>query len=380
MNSLQKNINKENNIHIIKDDISEDEEEKEIRVPEKFEKKTIQSIKFSEKEKEEMVKNYKIALLKEIGVILILIYNKNIIKTLQIENEKNKIENEELEKRLNKSKEQISYCSEILGTYYNKFIIESVIKNMMKHLKTYKSKILEINKVKDLITMTTYIKKKTRIPSLNKKINKNKGKLNRSNSTLNHSSNNLKIALTTLFAQLRDIKRSLNNSVNDINDMFKIPLKEFPEFKIKEIQEELFYEVFQNDPLIKDCIEKFRFQSDYHISIREIECGIESIFGKIIKKKFIFNEDKKSDLKANYKNKILNMENNLVEGNDVNLEKNEDNNINEDYIEDIEVNQFKENLKNYNLDSSQKKKLKCNVSKKWIKNLINGLKDCKTFK
>ena len=69
MNSLQKNINKENNIHIIKDDISEDEEEKEIRVPEKFEKKTIQSIKFSEKEKEEMVKNYKIALLKEIGVI-----------------------------------------------------------------------------------------------------------------------------------------------------------------------------------------------------------------------------------------------------------------------------------------------------------------------
>ena len=30
----------------------------------------------------------------------------------------------------------------------------------MKHLKTYKSKILEINKVKDLITMTTYIKKK----------------------------------------------------------------------------------------------------------------------------------------------------------------------------------------------------------------------------
>ena len=41
MNSLQKNINKKNNINIIKDDISEDEEEKEIRVPEKFEKKTI---------------------------------------------------------------------------------------------------------------------------------------------------------------------------------------------------------------------------------------------------------------------------------------------------------------------------------------------------
>jgi hypothetical protein len=74
------------------------------------------------------------------------------------------------------------------------------------------------------------------------------------------------------------------------------------------------------------------------------------------------------------------MENTLVENNDVNLENNKDNNINEDYIEDIEVNEFKENLKNYNLDSSQKKKLKCNVSKKWIKNLINGLKDCKTIK
>ena len=75
--------------------------------------------------------------------------------------------------------------------------------------------------------------------------------------------------------------------------MFKIPLKEFPQFKIKEIQEELFYEVFQNDPLIKDCIEKFRFQSDYHISIREIECGIESIFGKIIKKNLFLMKTKK---------------------------------------------------------------------------------------
>ena len=53
--------------------------------------------------------------------------------------------------------------------------------------------------------MTTYIKKNTRIPSPNKKIIKNTKKNNRSNSTLNHSSNNLKIALTTLFSQLRDI-------------------------------------------------------------------------------------------------------------------------------------------------------------------------------
>jgi hypothetical protein len=167
MNSSKQNLNKENNnIHFIKEvDKKEDEKKEELNISDQ-----IGANKFSEKEKEEIVKSYKKALLKEIGVILIIIYNKNIKTTLQVENEKDKKEKEDIEKRLEKFKKQISYCSKILGTYSNNYIIESLLINIMKHIKTYKAKILEIQKVKDLITMTTYIKKSTRIPSPNKKI------------------------------------------------------------------------------------------------------------------------------------------------------------------------------------------------------------------
>lgn len=71
------------------------------------------------------------------------------------------------------------------------------------------------------------------------------------------------------------------------------------------------------------------------------------------------------------------MDNILINNNIVKFEKNEDNKDEND--EDKIVNNFKENLQIFN-QQSKKKKLKCNVSKKWIKNLINGLKDCKTIK
>lgn len=371
MNSSEQNLNKENNnIHFIKEvDKKEDEKKEELNISDQ-----IGANKFSEKEKEEIVKSYKKALLKEIGVILIIIYNKNIKTTLQVENEKDKKENEDTEKRLEKFKKQISYCSKVLGTYYNNYIIESLLINIVKHIKTYKSKILEIKKVKDLITMTTYIKKNTRIPSPNKKIIKNTKKNNRSNSTLNHSSNNLKIALTTLFSQLRDIKRSLNNSVSDINDLFKIPLSEVNNFNIKNIQEGLFYEIIQKDPLIKECIEKFRFHSDYHVAIKEIEFGSEHILGKIIKKKFIFNDEKCSNIDI----KVQNVNIKSILNNDNNQNENNIDDIKE-YYEDIEVNHFKENIEKFSQDSKNEK-IKCCVSKKWLNNLINRLKDCKTIK
>ena len=222
--------------------------------------------------------------------------------------------------------------------------------------------------------MTTYIKKNTRIPSPNKKIIKHNKKNIRSNSTLNHSSNNLKIALTTLFSQLRDIKRSLNNSVSDINDLFKIPLSEVNNFNIKNIQEGLFYEIIQKDPLIKECIEKFRFHSDYHVAIKEIEFGSEHILGKIIKKKFIFNEEKCSNLDI----KVQNVNIKSILNNDNNQNENNIDDIKE-YYEDIEVNHFKENIEKFSQDSKNEK-IKCCVSKKWLNNLINRLKDCKTIK
>ena len=368
MNSSEKNLKKENNIHYIKDvDKKENEKKDEYKITSK-----IGVNKFSEKEKEEIVKG----LLKEIGVILILIYNKNIKTTLQVENEKDKKEKEDIEKRLEKFKKQISYCSKILGTYSNNYIIESLLINIMKHIKTYKAKILEIQKVKDLITMTTYIKKSTRIPSPNKKIIKKNRKNIRSNSTLNHSSNNLKIALTTLFCQIRDIKRSLNNSVSDIEDIFKIPLSKINNFDVKDIQKSLFYSIIQNDPLIKECIEKFKFHSDYHVTIKEIEFGTENILGKIIKKRFIFNDEKSSNIELEIKDQIVNIKTVLNNDNIPNENKIDDT---DEYYEDDEVNQFKENIENFSQESNNSK-LKCFVSKKWLNNLINGLKDCKTIK
>ena len=51
----------------------------------------------------------------------------------------------------------------------------------------------------------------------------------------------------------------------------------------------------------------------------------------------------------------------------------------DEYYEDNEVNEFKENIENFSQESNNSK-LKCFVSKKWLNNLINGLKDCKTIK
>ena len=103
MNSSEKNLKKENNIHYV--NMKEDEKKDELNIMAQ-----IEANKFSEKDKEEIFKNYKKELLKEIGVILIIIYNKNIKTTLQVENEKIKKENEDSEKRLEKFKKQISYC------------------------------------------------------------------------------------------------------------------------------------------------------------------------------------------------------------------------------------------------------------------------------
>ena len=372
MNSTENNLSNVNNIYIKKDC----EEEKKPKI--------------SEEKIKEIVLEYKEALIREIEIILIIIYDKNMKEENEIEDEKEKKENEESIKRLEKSKNQISKFSEILGSYFNNFIKETLFIKMYENINKCKLQIFEIKEIKDLLLTKILIDERKRVSSPNRSLIKNKKKLNRSNSTLNHSSHNLKIALTTLFGHLRNLKRSLDNSVNDIENIFKVPLSEFPDYNIYEIQLIFFYEIFQNDPLIKDCIEKFKYNSDYHIAIKEIEFGIQSIFGQIINKKFIFQKEiekkkikkkikkkRKNNKKGNNKIKKVNMENNFLIDNDVKIENDEENKI--ENKEDNEVNNFKRNLQIFNEEPSKKKKFKCNVSKKWLNHLLNDLENCKTL-
>ena len=87
---------------------------------------------------------------------------------------------------------------------------------------------------------------------------------------------------------------------------------------------------------------------------------------------------KKRKNNINSKNKIKkqNMDNILINNNIVKIEKNEDNK--EENDEDKIVNNFKENLEVFN-QQPKKKKLKCNVSKKWLNNLYEELKKYKTL-
>ena len=378
MSSTQKTPTNINNIYVINNNDNEDEKKKEM-----------QRTKLSDEKIKEIVSEYKEALLKEIENILILIYDKNIIEINQFEDDRDKKEKEESNNQLEKSKRQLSKFSRILGSYYNNFIKDSLFIKIFEHINKYKTKIFEIKEIKDMLLMKTYINKRKKVGSPNKELIKNKYNFIRSNSTLNHSSNNLQIALTTLFGYLRNIKRCLIYSTSDIENIFRIPLIEFPDFNIRDVQLFLFNDIFQNDPLISECIERFKDHSDYNIAIREIEYGIESIFGKIIKKKFIFKEDnikkkikkktkkkRKNNINSNNKIKKQNMDNILINNNIVKNEKNEDNK--EENDEDKIVNNFKENLEVFN-QQPKKKKLKCNVSKKWLNHLFEESKKYKTL-
>ena len=217
MNSTEKNLNNVNNIYIKKDC----EEEKKPKI--------------SEEKIKEIVLEYKEALIREIEIILIIIYDKNMKEENEIEDDKEKKENKKSNKKLEKSKNQISKFSEILGSYFNNFIKETLFIKMYENINKCKLQIFEIKEIKDLLLNKILIDERKRVSSPNRSLIKNKKKLNRSNSTLNHSSHNLKIALTTLFGHLRNLKRSLDNSVNDIENIFKVPLSEFPDYNIYEI-------------------------------------------------------------------------------------------------------------------------------------------------
>lgn len=71
------------------------------------------------------------------------------------------------------------------------------------------------------------------------------------------------------------------------------------------------------------------------------------------------------------------MENNFLIDNDVKIENDEENKI--ENKEDNEVNNFKRNLQIFNEEPSKKKKLKCNVSKKWLNHLFEESKKYKTL-
>ena len=377
------------NISILKDNNSDEEKKSEIK---------------------NIIKENKDEFLKEIEEILINVYSYHIININSRERENNiKICDTNLKKGIEpeiefrRGKTLITVLSQQLGIYYNAFV-QRALTIKIKLLMERKKKNLHLNKnITKLLKLYKSKEKKERDFSYDKYSKKNYIKHNcvRNFSNFNRNNDSINNSLLFLLIELRNFKRSLIESVDDIKNIFNAPLLGFQQLDINKIQIDYYKEVFLNDSFIKYYINKYRNYSNYYIIIKEIEENSFN-FGKIIKKKFIFEipkiikknsssvEKVPSDIDALY-NYIV--DDSIINNNKKTKKKKKKHkkNINQEYLEDYLPNDTreekllteKENFKIHILKNTQNnficQKQRCNCSKDWLNKLENSLKDCKTF-
>jgi hypothetical protein len=357
-----------------------------------------------------IIKENKDEFLKEIEEILINVYSYHIININSRERENNiKICDTNLKKGIEpeiefrRGKTLITVLSQQLGIYYNAFV-QRALSIKIKLLIERKKKNLHLNKnITKLFKLYKSKEKKERDFSYDKYSKKNHIKHNnmRNFSNFNRNIDSINNSLLFLLIELRNFKRSLIESVDDIKNIFNAPLLGFQQLDINKIQLDNYKEVFLNDSFIKYYINKYRNYSNYYIIIKEIEENSFN-FGKIIQKQFIFEipkiikknsssvEKVPSDIDALY-NYIV--DDSIINNNKKTKKKKKKHkkNIKEEYLEDYLPNDIreekllneKEDFKIHILKNTQNsficQKQRCNCSKDWLNKLENSLKDCKTF-
>ena len=363
----------------------------------------------SDSQKKEIILEKKEQFLKDIEELLISIYNYHIINVNSKNSKKIKICDTKINKGISlknefeKGKNEITKLSQKLGIFYNAFVqrvLSIKIKQLIERNKKY---LLENENIKQLFYFyeSEYNKSKKRTLSLNKyniyynnKIRNNK---NRNFSNLNRSKDILDNNLLILFNELRNFKRSLIESVDDIKNIFNAPLSGFQPMNIYQKQLDIYKEIFLNDNFIKYFLDKYRYYCNYYLIIREIEDKFINFY-KIIKKKIKFDLPKKiikNDIKQ-VPNDIDSLYNYIIDDtiekkNDKKSKrkkkKNKKNNISLDILDDNNNVNIIENedlkFKNNIIKNTEYyfvcHKQKCKCSEDWINKLKNNLKDCKTF-
>ena len=364
----------------------------------------------SDSQKKEIILEKKEQFLKDIEEILISVYNYHIININSRNSKKIKICDIKNNKGISpkfefeKGKNLITKLSEKLGIFYNAFAQRVLSIKIKQLIERNKKNLFQNENIKKLfyIYKSEYNKSKKSKMSLNKyNINNNnyihKNKI-RNFSNLNHSKDILDNELIILFNQLRNFKRSLIESVDDIKIIFNAPLSGFQPMNIHQKQLDIYKEIFLNDNFIKYFLDKYRYYCNYYLIIREIEDKFINFY-KIIKKKIKFDIPKKiikneiqqvpNDIDSLY-NYII--DDTIEKTNDKKSKrkkkKNKKNNINSDTIDDnnntINITEsedlkFKNNILKNTEYIFECHKLKCKCSEDWINKLKNNLKDCKTF-
>ena len=364
----------------------------------------------SDSQKKEIILEKKEQFLKDIEEILISVYNYHIININSRNSKKIKICDIKNNKGISpkfefeKGKNLITKLSEKLGIFYNAFAQRVLSIKIKQLIERNKKNLFQNENIKKLfyIYKSEYNKSKKSKMSLNKyNINNNnyihKNKI-RNFSNLNHSKDILDNELIILFNQLRNFKRSLSESVDDIKIIFNAPLSGFQPMNIHQKQLDIYKEIFLNDNFIKYFLDKYRYYCNYYLIIREIEDKFINFY-KIIKKKIKFDIPKKiikneiqqvpNDIDSLY-NYII--DDTIEKTNDKKSKrkkkKNKKNNINSDTIDDnnntINITEsedlkFKNNILKNTEYIFECHKLKCKCSEDWINKLKNNLKDCKTF-
>ena len=364
----------------------------------------------SDSQKKEIILEKKEQFLKDIEEILISVYNYHIININSRNSKKIKICDIKNNKGISpkfefeKGKNLITKLSQKLGIFYNAFAQRVLSIKIKQLIERNKKNLFQNENIKKLfyIYKSEYNKSKKSKMSLNKyNINNNnyihKNKI-RNFSNLNHSKDILDNELIILFNQLRNFKRSLIESVDDIKIIFNAPLSGFQPMNIHQKQLDIYKEIFLNDNFIKYFLDKYRYYCNYYLIIREIEDKFINFY-KIIKKKIKFDIPKKiikneiqqvpNDIDSLY-NYII--DDTIEKTNDKKSKrkkkKNKKNNINSDTIDDnnatINITEsedlkFKNNILKNTEYIFECHKLKCKCSEDWINKLKNNLKDCKTF-
>ena len=212
------------NISILKDNNSDEEKKSEIK---------------------NIIKENKDEFLKEIEEILINVYSYHIININSRERENNiKICDTNLKKGIEpeiefrRGKTLITVLSQQLGIYYNAFV-QRALTIKIKLLIERKKKNLHLNKnITKLLKLYKSKEKKERDFSYDKYSKKNHIKHNcvRNFSNFNRNNDSINNSLLFLLIELRNFKRSLIESVDDIKNIFNAPLLGFQQLDINKIQ------------------------------------------------------------------------------------------------------------------------------------------------
>ena len=360
----------------------------------------------SDSKKKEIILEKKEQFLKDIEELLISIYDYHIINISSKNLKKIKISDSKINKGISpkdefeKGKNQITKLSQKLGIFYNAFVqrvLSIKIKQLIERNKKY---LFENENIKHLFYFyqSEYNNSKKSALSLNKydiyyNNNNHKNKI-RNLSNLNHSKDILNNDLLILFNELRNLKRSLIESVDDIKNIFNAPLSGFQPMNIYQKQLDIYKEIFLNDNFIKYFLNKYRYYCNFYLIIREIEDKFIN-FKTIIKKKIKFDVLNKNDIKQ-VPNDIDSLYNYIIDDtiekkNDKKSKrkkkKNKKNNISLDILDDNNNVNIIENedlkFKNNIIKNTEYyfvcHKQKCKCSEDWINKLKNNLKDCKTF-